>query len=616
MTKQKTINHLFLFIIAVFTLLLAQPAAADNEAHLVEGFSDYSGDGIRSFTLANSVAVDSDGMIVTLSADGGVMFLERVSPDGTFDTTFCGSGLCEITPPLPIFHPQVALQSDGRILIGGITNGDPSQHAVMRLQADGTLDPTFTITTVPIGVGSALVNTIFVDEDDSFYMAGYSHSCTLPFICDSEQRFSIIRYLKDGGVDTSFDEDGKVVVNFGLRAQFVKQVLKQPDGRLVLVGYKGNDDQDNWAVARLLPNGNQDNTFDNDGEQAGSSNGYGYHAILQPDGKLIVASEDELIRLTVEGQVDSSFGNNGRMRPQTPLGFMDGLMSMTYLANGNLLVVGVNDAAIADRALLAASYTADMELDPSFGNGVGAVRIDIPDHLNPQHITEVSLNKDGRVSIIAAPAHGAVNRNANVAVRIFPDGTLDTGGWMTHDISDASDTFNDVAILPDGKIVGLGTVLDGGMGLARYHADGSPDTTLNFGFNYLTNPTPRTYGQALAIDSLNRMIVLRGHAEHDAAPINYKVPRYQSNGLLALWPNGNAIGGPIGQWGGSSNFPTNLVLHPDERFAVIGSSDGDVHVTQYTPEGRVDQTYGVDGTILPHRLAAGYKIPGGATVAG
>lgn len=106
-----------------------------------------------SLPLADGQSLVSGGM--RTAALGYHFALARVASDGTLDTTFGEGGVARA----PVwgdyeFANQIALQPDGRILVGGLA-GDPARpaecayldcgapFAIVRFLQDGAVDPTF-----------------------------------------------------------------------------------------------------------------------------------------------------------------------------------------------------------------------------------------------------------------------------------------------------------------------------------------------------------------------------------------------------------------------------------------------------------------------------------------
>ena len=114
----------------------------------------FSGDGLVTMDFgghddeAKAIVVQPDDKIVVagysveLDADdvpSRDFALARYNPDGTLDATFSGDGKRTTNFADDTAH-DIALQPDGKIVVGGSASGD---FALVRYDQDGHLDPTF-----------------------------------------------------------------------------------------------------------------------------------------------------------------------------------------------------------------------------------------------------------------------------------------------------------------------------------------------------------------------------------------------------------------------------------------------------------------------------------------
>jgi uncharacterized delta-60 repeat protein len=121
---------------------------------------------IESFS--GMIVQASDDKIVLYGDDGGQpkVWVARLNPDGTYDTSFGTKG--KMTCP-PSFsdgggRAGMALQTDGKIVLAGSMINPPGAPGAMRINADGTLDGTFGVdglavslsTQAPWGLGVAV----------------------------------------------------------------------------------------------------------------------------------------------------------------------------------------------------------------------------------------------------------------------------------------------------------------------------------------------------------------------------------------------------------------------------------------------------------------------------
>ncbi|MFF7389287.1 calcium-binding protein [Streptomyces scabiei] len=200
-------------------------------------------------TEALDVAIDADHRIVAAGYSGGFIALARFDDQGTPDPSFGGDGVVTVDPNPNTQEAggdarSLALQPDGKIVVGGEVGSTSFDFVLMRLNADGTVDN---------GFGTAgIVRTDFGGYDgvralaiqpDGRIVAGGS----------SDARVALARYTASGTLDPSFDGDGRVLTP----GAFASDMLLQPDGRIVSAGGTNGD----FAVLRHNPDGGLDTGF-------------------------------------------------------------------------------------------------------------------------------------------------------------------------------------------------------------------------------------------------------------------------------------------------------------------------------------------------------------------
>ena len=140
----------------------------------------------------------------------------------------------------------------------------------------------------------------------------------------------------DNGVNCGapgFGMGGRVITDFG--GDFHDSAMDaalQPDGKIVVAGTSSRYPEFDMAVARYNPDGSLDTTFDGDGMvkvDFQNSDERGYAVVVQPDGKIVVAGvsyittwgDFALARLCSNGALDDgancgspAFGTGGKVR--------------------------------------------------------------------------------------------------------------------------------------------------------------------------------------------------------------------------------------------------------------------------------------------------------------
>lgn len=196
-------------------------------------------------TQAMALEVQRDGKVLLGGAiwDGSAWnaFL-RLNQDGSVDPSFVVT--------LNALPTTITQQADGKILLGGgfsLVNGTAAPKLV-RLNLDGTLDPSFS-QSVTLGVASP-PSAVSVQPDGKI-LAGGSVQVRLN---GSDVLVPVARFHADGTLDTAFTQ--KV---FGYAANLVfNDMALQDDGRIVGVGSFALTSPSLVNAMRLNPDGSLD----------------------------------------------------------------------------------------------------------------------------------------------------------------------------------------------------------------------------------------------------------------------------------------------------------------------------------------------------------------------
>lgn len=369
------------------------------------------------------------------------------------------------------------------------------------LLADGMPDPDFGtagLVTTNFGMfGMDDVAALAVQPDGRAIAAGR----TFPNLAQSFM--AVARYLPSGALDTSFDGDGLVTVDFSSapdRNAVVGDVLLQPDGRIVLVGLFADSLVLRYALARLLPDGTLDPSFGTGGTVtvplAGGVNA-GIAGALLPDGRILALGATgsfsspvvALARFNADGTLDGTFGTGGHVTVPLPVPFAGGRMVLQ--PDAKILISG-SAGSPSDFGLLRLLPTGAP--DPTF-DGDGFVSSDFG---GTEIVRSLALLGDGRIVL-------AGYRSANFALaRYLPTGALDTTfgvtGLATAD-SGAPEFTAALLAQPNGKLLVLGSTSSPSPAdfiLTRFLADGTHDTTFGTG-GFLTTDFGGGFDEARAV---------------------------------------------------------------------------------------------------------------------
>jgi len=436
--------------------------------------------------------------------------LARVYLDGSCDPTFDpGLLLTDVSNVSQtedarfrknLIVQAVVLQPDGKVLVGvqGVRSwrGGVSRASkgIFRLNADGTLDPSFDAngffdtflgdsgyTVFP----SMSVQTIALQPDGKMIIGGgFTYT-------NNGRRYNIARLNADGSVDPSFVAVG--LLQPTASEDNYQALALQPDGKIIVGGYFVRGSYSSTPVLRLNHDGSLDTTFNGIAPIPGDFVcGFGFASIvetiaLQTDGKILVGGTLRsattpgafipFARLNADGSPDN-FANAFSHASDTR-------RSLALQSDGKVIVAGDfevgNPATSADIARLNADGTLDATyqvgtgtLTPSGQGGGGAV-------------SAVALQSNGK-AVIGGSFDYFGNAPVDSFVQINQDGRRDPS-------FDSGPGFNNEVLAvvrqPDGKLlVGFqtqGASSNGSSpraklnstrfgGLGRLNPDGTTDT--------------------------------------------------------------------------------------------------------------------------------------------
>lgn len=269
-------------------------------------------------------------------------------------------------------------------------------------------------------------------------------------------------------LDTSFGENGFVVNDFGFGDDEVFDIEVQEDGKIVVVGYSNNGAVKNLAVARFLPDGELDKEFNDDGSYTlslGSGNTVAKSLALQDDGKIIVAGATEdggdkiaVLRLTAEGNLDKSFGEDGQLLVPVD----DGQVvtgEVQIASDGSIVVAGLVEAEDSTGQSFFTKLTQEGVLDTNFGSDGTA----LISSSNAIKVKTLTLFDDGKIL-----AGGSISRGDGseaALLRVNDDGSIDdsygTNGELILVEEGTDSVVNDIQELGDGSLLAVGFINSG-----------------------------------------------------------------------------------------------------------------------------------------------------------
>jgi uncharacterized delta-60 repeat protein len=367
-----------------------------------------------------------------------------------------------------------------------------------------------------------------------------------------------------------------------------------------------------------------DSTFGINGRfisDIGSNEDECFSLALQPDGKILVAGGNGysslLARINSVGSLDTSFNHTGKIISSIPAS----AQKILLLEDNKIMVVGIKES----NTIGCAQYTSNGSQDIIFGDS-GYVITDIGQEIYPVSAaiqndgkilafgtTSTRLNQDGTVdnsfgtdgkkvsdfsvwngAVTESGEIFLVGANGNVVLQKLkndgsPDSTFNGTGKVDVNPDGGGGAGYDVLILPDHKILVCG-IAWGKIFIMRFNPNGSIDST--FGNNGIAKTIISNYSSGWAIDrQADGKILVVGHAGNGAS-YGSVVVRYTSDGVLDTTFNQT---GYVLSYFGRNNSGNEVVVQPDGKIIVAGTSDKNFVITRYNINGTLDPSFGLGG---------------------
>jgi len=342
----------------------------------------------------------------------------------------------------------------------------------------GSLDPTFgTGGTVSTSVANPQVMPLGAFEQsngDIVVISTFDEGTTLA------TSIGLARYTSSGVLDTTFGNSGITttsLANFDLAAA---DFAVQPNGDILVAATATNDlTGGEFVLVRYTANGKLDTTFGTGGIVTTDLTGDDDESVLllQPNGQIVVGgfrnpssnkgagAATLLVRYNSDGSLDTTFGTAGIDAFQSPA--LAGPAALALLSNGNYLALGTTVVELNSTGALLTSVVPGTLV---------ATNVSTSNCCSP---TIFQPNGD----FLAAQIFGTTRRHSDVQVKRFSEtGVVDTTFTSTPFATGPGENEPQFIVLqPNGQILvggltnAMQTPVEGGF--ARLNANGTVNTT-------------------------------------------------------------------------------------------------------------------------------------------
>jgi uncharacterized delta-60 repeat protein len=418
------------------------------------------------YDQAMGLVIQDDGKIIAGgNAANGTSYnfaVARYNADGSPDPTFDADGM--LTTAFAAGEAKayaIAMQPDGKFVATGYC-GTSQDIALARYNPDGSLDSGFDgdgLAVTPIGSGDDIAYAAALQPDGKLVVAGSSSN-------GDNLDFALARYESNGRLDASFGSAGIATAGFPISYDMAQAMTVDSEGRVLLAGSSGGD----LALLRYDVDGGLDTTFDNDGQVVLSCDA-ATNLLQQPDGKILVTSGlNGMRRFNADGSVDPTFvGNDGRS-------YLVGINDVAFQPDGKILVAGYTTTYVRGfgyvHVFTVQRCNDDGSIDTTF-NGSGYVR-PFGNRIGAE-ANGIIAQPDGK--IVVKGREGDHMRVARLLADGTLDQSFSGDGLIAFTDMEMLGSVYTLALQPDGKIVGAAKGYQHEVALLRFNADGSIDAT-------------------------------------------------------------------------------------------------------------------------------------------
>lgn len=428
----------------------------------------------------------------------------------------------------PHFTYATGKQSDGKMLLGG--------SGLIRIFPNGNTDSSFGTNGMAFKADFPEVNTLAVQTDDKILCVFYDYSQVI-----------IKRFLADGKTDSSFNGNGTIILSEPGKIIYINKIRLQQDGKILLAGNSLANEKTSFFVARYLPDGTPDLSFNT-------------------TGKLIV---------------DLSLWDNNAF-------------DIAEQSTGKLVVAGSAKSSVTgDLYLVAIRLNNDGSRDMGF-NGTGIVQYSN----SGETANLLYLYNDDKILIAGSSGQQLL------LMRLLPDGAADnsfsTDGMLTeagngNSFARQIELLNDNSILISGQTSATMNPFSWNYAAFKFDANGNPDNIFNGNGKTFLSFQGNDYcaGSMVLNDG---SILLGGYNDENIFANTAKI---NSDGTFDITYGTNGI--KFLKINGSDEIIYNLLQQPDGKLIAIGNKTdmlASVHNTvlvRYKTDGSVDSSFGNNG---------------------
>lgn len=494
--------------------------------------------------------------------------------NGSLDSSFAvnGRGIFAITY-LDDVPIDATCQNDGKIVLV-YNNQIYSDYMTVRIKADGVLDSTFNGTGVVKAdfLGSNYVKKVLVQNDGKILVAGITRGVSL-------EKTGLIRYLSNGNLDSSFGVNGSLIQSVGNGNDQLLDIVISNSGKITAY-VSANIVSSTGALVQWNANGSINNSF---GFTGVKNIGYtGAQLVSDTLGNLYTRSGNSIRKYKANGDLDSTFGSLYSYNFGTQTGGT--AISVALTLDNKIILYGTKMNQSLTDLVLAGLNGNGTPLSTFNGNTYKQHTIGLRNALKKYTLNAISSLGLPDGSLLVA-TRTRLNSVFDLSIfKFLPNGERDTNfgteGLVVHKFprSPTGSVNCKMALDANTNIIVAGVAVNDINGSSRdlvlFKIDKS-GSFLDFGSNgFITKSSTSNYYLDLKVQNDGKILLLWDN-----------LSRYTTEGIL---DNTFSLNLTI-----KSNNPLLLFVLRDNRI-IIGNDTG---LIRFEPNGSFDPTFGANGSF-------------------
>jgi len=259
---------------------------------------------IQSLHLLPDDKIIVVGYVLNNNADIQVI---KLNADGSFDTNFGTNGVAVINFDALPQRAFCAVMNGDKILIGGVVSNPNESSLLLQLNSNGSIDTTFGTN----GYSYAQFGANLYDYYDRFLSIKIVKNKIYGVGSRAKDSFNyninLARFTIDGLLDTSFSDDGKLLIDRTSDKDFINDLTILQDNSILLAGVTSTSSSAYGFLSKLNPDGSYKTNFGVNGIVLSMGSGSIQKVIVNETNLITIGNTSAVSNVVLEKYNNSNF---------------------------------------------------------------------------------------------------------------------------------------------------------------------------------------------------------------------------------------------------------------------------------------------------------------------